>query len=177
MNISFSSTCLSFLLAPPTVQQKMQDFEVSRGQEVTITVTADGSPLPTCTWFHNDKPLQVEPDRVVIVDDGPKHTLTLLSAELTDDGQYKVKDDRNFSLDFDFLLSFKAVIENQMGKTELLSQVTVMGKSLCSMDNNTDCMNPSQMFLFFRRNRLIFVSIWVDSVHANVKHQANHYRN
>ena len=91
-NISFFVFVNSSLLAPPVVQQKMQDFEVSRGQEVTITVTADGSPLPTCTWFHNDKPIQVEPDRIVIVDDGSKHTLTLLSAELTDDGQYKVKE-------------------------------------------------------------------------------------
>jgi len=78
-------------LAPPTVQQKMQDFEVSRGQEVTITVTADGSPLPTCTWFHNDKQIQVQPDRIVVTDDGPTHTLKLLNAELSDDGQYKVK--------------------------------------------------------------------------------------
>ncbi|CAF1682384.1 unnamed protein product, partial [Adineta ricciae] len=96
------------VLAPPSTQQKMQDFEVSRGQEVTITVTAEGSPLPTCTWYHNDKPITVQPDRIVIVDDGPSHTLKILDAQLTDDGQYK------------------AVIENAMGKTELVSQVTVM---------------------------------------------------
>lgn len=78
-------------LAPPTAQQKMQDFEVSRGQEVTITVTADGSPLPTCTWYHNDKPIQIQPDRIVIIDEGSTHTLKLLDAQLTDDGQYKVK--------------------------------------------------------------------------------------
>ena len=70
----------------------MQDFEVSRGQEVTMSVTADGSPLPTCTWYHNDKPLQVQPNRVVIVDNGPTHNLTLLDVQLTDDGQYKVRD-------------------------------------------------------------------------------------
>jgi hemicentin len=80
-----------FVLAPPTAQQKMQDFEISRGQEVTITVTADGSPLPTCTWFHNDKPIQVQPDRIVIIDDGSTHTLKLLDVQLNDDGQYKVK--------------------------------------------------------------------------------------
>ena len=37
--------CVKFIvfdlfLAPPIIQQKMQDFEISRGQEVTITVTA-----------------------------------------------------------------------------------------------------------------------------------------
>lgn len=68
----------------------MQDFEVSRGQEVTITVTADGSPLPTCTWFHNDKPVQIQPDRIIVTDDGSTHTLKILNVELNDDGQYKV---------------------------------------------------------------------------------------
>ncbi|CAF4747141.1 unnamed protein product, partial [Rotaria sp. Silwood1] len=96
------------VLAPPTVQQKMQDFEISRGQDVTITVTADGSPLPTCTWFHNDKPVEIQPDHIVVIDDGPTHSLKLLNVQLNDDGQYK------------------AVIENQMGKTELVSQVTVL---------------------------------------------------
>lgn len=79
-----------FCLAPPTTQQKMQDFEVTRGQEVTITVTADGNPLPTCTWYHNDKPIEVQPNRVVITDEGATHTLKLLNAELSDEGQYKV---------------------------------------------------------------------------------------
>ena len=79
------------VLAPPIVQQKMQDFEITRGQEVTITVTADGSPLPTCTWFHNDTPLQIQPDRIVVVDDGPNHTLKILDVQLNDDGQYKVE--------------------------------------------------------------------------------------
>ncbi|CAF4411465.1 unnamed protein product, partial [Rotaria socialis] len=96
------------VLAPPNVQQKMQDFEICRGQEVTITVTADGSPLPTCTWLYNDTPIQVQPDHIEIINDGPVHSLRILNAELTDEGQYK------------------AVIENQMGKTELVSQVTVM---------------------------------------------------
>ncbi len=77
-------------LAPPVVQQKMQDFEISRGQEVTITVTADGSPLPTCTWFHNDQPIQVQPNRIIVTDNGPTHSLTLMNVELNDDGQYKV---------------------------------------------------------------------------------------
>jgi len=90
----------------------MQDFEVTRGQEVTVTVTADGNPLPTCIWYHNDKPIQVQPDRVFIIDEGPTHTLKILNAELNDEGQYK------------------AVIENSMGKTELISQVTVMGKRI-----------------------------------------------
>ena len=83
-----------FCLAPPTVQQKMQDFEVSRGQEVTITVTADGSPLPTCTWFHNDTPIQVQPDRIVFIDDGATHSLKLLDVQLSDDGQYKVRENK-----------------------------------------------------------------------------------
>ncbi|CAF3984671.1 unnamed protein product [Rotaria magnacalcarata] len=96
------------VLAPPNVQQKMQDFEICRGQEVTITVTADGSPLPTCTWLYNDTPIQAQPDHIEIINDGPVHSLKILNAELTDEGQYK------------------ALIENQMGKTELVSQVTVM---------------------------------------------------
>ena len=66
------------LVAPPIVQQKMQDFELARGQEVTITVTADGSPLPTCQWYHNDQPIQIIPDRIVIIDDGPTHHLKLM---------------------------------------------------------------------------------------------------
>ncbi|CAF4039765.1 unnamed protein product, partial [Rotaria magnacalcarata] len=98
------------VLAPPNVQQKMQDFEICRGQEVTITVTADGSPLPTCTWLYNDTPIQAQPDHIEIINDGPVHSLKILNAELTDEGQYK------------------ALIENQMGKTELVSQVTVMSK-------------------------------------------------
>ena len=77
-------------LAAPVVQQKMQDFEVARGQEVTMSVTADGSPLPTCTWYHNEQLIQAEPDRVLIIDDGATHTLKLLDVQLTDDGQYKV---------------------------------------------------------------------------------------
>jgi hemicentin len=84
-------------LAPPVVQQKMQDFEVSRGQEVTITVTADGSPLPTCTWYHNDKPIQAQPNRIIMIDEGSTHHLKLLDVELTDDGQYKVKGKLLFS--------------------------------------------------------------------------------
>ena len=75
------------------VQQKMQDFEIARGQEVTITVTAEGSPLPTCTWYRNDQPIQIEIDRIQIIDDGPTHTLKLLNAQLNDEGQYKVSID------------------------------------------------------------------------------------
>lgn len=115
---------LFFLLAPPTVQQKMQDFELARGQEVTITVTADGSPLPTCKWYHNDQLIQMVPDRVVIIDDGPTHHLKLMDVQLTDEGQYKVNRHR---LQGTSLLSLlQAVIENQMGQTELVSQVTVL---------------------------------------------------
>jgi hypothetical protein len=72
----------------------MQDFEVSRGQEVTITVNADGSPLPTCTWFHNDKPIQITPDRIIVTNDGPTHTLKILNVELNHDGQYKVRENQ-----------------------------------------------------------------------------------
>lgn len=86
------------LLAPPNVQQKMQDFEIVRGQEVTITVTADGSPLPTCSWLRNDTPITVEPDHIEIVDDGPVHTLKILNAQLTDEGQYKVMENILFYL-------------------------------------------------------------------------------
>lgn len=69
----------------------MQDFEIARGQDVTITVTADGNPLPSCRWLHNDQPLEAQPDRIVIVDDGPVHTLKLINVQLDADGQYKVK--------------------------------------------------------------------------------------
>ncbi|CAF0818885.1 unnamed protein product [Didymodactylos carnosus] len=97
---------------PPTItQQKLQDFEISRGQEVTITVTANGSPLPSCVWYHNDQLLHPKKDRVVMIDDGPIHVLKILNAELSDNGVYK------------------AVVESQMGKTELISNVTVMDVS------------------------------------------------
>ncbi|CAF3618249.1 unnamed protein product [Rotaria sordida] len=93
---------------PPTVtQQKLKDFDISRGQEVTITVTASGTPLPSCTWFHNDKQLFQKANRVVMIDDGPTHILKLLGVELADAGQYK------------------AVVQTDMGTTELVSQVTV----------------------------------------------------
>ena len=82
---------LFLFLAPSINQQKLKDFDVSRGQEVTITVTANGSPLPSCTWFHNDKQLYRKPDRIIMIDDGPTHTLKLLDVELTDAGLYKVK--------------------------------------------------------------------------------------
>jgi len=125
----FRKISFAFFLAPPLVQQKMQDFEISRGQEVTITVTADGSPLPTCTWFHNDKPVQIQPDRIIVTNDGSTHTLKILNVELTDDGQYKVRENLRFVFVKNlFNILLKAVIENQMGKTELVSQVTVMGK-------------------------------------------------
>jgi hemicentin len=88
------SLSMKFVLAPPAVQQKMQDFETARGQEVAITVTADGSPLPTCTWYRNDQPIQIEENRVMIIDDGATHTLKLLDVQLSDDGQYKVKYNR-----------------------------------------------------------------------------------
>lgn len=68
----------------------MQDFEVARGQDLTITVTADGSPLPSCKWYHNDQPIQIDSTRVEIIDDGPTHTFKLLNAQMTDEGQYKV---------------------------------------------------------------------------------------
>lgn len=79
----------------------MQDFEIARGQDVTITVTADGNPLPTCTWFHNDNPIEVKPDSIVIIDDGPVHTLKLLNVQLDADGQYKVmKTNSSFLYEF-----------------------------------------------------------------------------
>ena len=71
----------------------MQDFELLRGQEATITFSADGNPLPTCTWFHNDKPIQAESDHIIIIDDGSVHSLKLLNTQLEDDGQYKVTKD------------------------------------------------------------------------------------
>jgi hypothetical protein len=89
--LNFSEKIFFFFSAPPNVQQKMQDFEITRGQEVSITVTADGSPLPTCTWLHNDKPIAIQPDRIVVIDDGSTHTLKILDVQLTDDGEYKVK--------------------------------------------------------------------------------------
>jgi hypothetical protein len=124
--LNFSEKNFFFFLAPPNVQQKMQDFEITRGQEVSITVTADGSPLPTCTWLHNDKPIAIQPDRIVVIDDGSTHTLKILDVQLTDDGEYKVN---KIILLRKFLFLFlKAVVENQMGKTELVSKVTVLGK-------------------------------------------------
>ena len=79
-----------FFLAPPITQQKLKDFDISRGQEVTITVIANGTPLPSCTWFHNDKQLHAKANRVIMTDDGPIHILKLLDVELTDAGLYKV---------------------------------------------------------------------------------------
>ena len=78
-------------LAPPLTQQRLKDFDIERGQEVTITVTANGNPLPSCTWFHNDKQVHAKENRFVMTHDGPKHILKILNAELTDAGTYKVK--------------------------------------------------------------------------------------
>jgi hypothetical protein len=97
------------LLAPPVTQQKLKDFDISRGQEVTITVTANGNPLPSCVWFHNDKQLHAKPNRIIMTDDGPTHILKILDIELTDAGFYK------------------AVVDGQISITELISQVTVRG--------------------------------------------------
>ena len=69
----------------------MKDFDISRGQEVTITVTANGTPLPSCIWFHNDRRLTAIPNRVIMTDDGPTHILKLLDVELSDAGLYKVR--------------------------------------------------------------------------------------
>lgn len=87
------------LLAPPITQQKLKDFDISRGQEITITVTANGNPLPSCVWYHNDKQLFPQPNRILMIDDGPQHILKILDVELTDAGLYKV----NFVI---FFLSF-----------------------------------------------------------------------
>ncbi|CAF2489671.1 unnamed protein product [Rotaria sp. Silwood2] len=95
------------VLPPPVTQQKLKDFDIARGQEVTITVTANGTPLPSCTWFHNDKQLYQKPNRVVMIDDGPTHILKLLGVELADAGFYK------------------AVVQSAISTTELISQVTV----------------------------------------------------
>jgi len=92
---------------PPVTRQKLKDFDISRGQEVTITVTANGTPLPSCIWFHNDRRLTAIPNRVIMTDDGPTHILKLLDVELSDAGLYK------------------AVVESPMSTTELVSQVTV----------------------------------------------------
>lgn len=94
-------------LAPPVTQQKLKDFDIARGQEVTITVTANGTPLPSCVWFHNDKPLSPKPNRVIMINDGPTHILKLLEVELSDAGLYK------------------AVVESVTSTTELVSKVTV----------------------------------------------------
>ena len=89
--------------APPVTQQKLKDFDVSRGQEVTITVTANGNPLPSCIWYHNDKQVVAKANRVIITDDGPTHILKLLNVELSDAGTYKVIRKISF---FIFLNSF-----------------------------------------------------------------------
>jgi hypothetical protein len=65
---------------------------------VTITVTANGTPLPSCVWFHNDKQLYPKPNRVIMINDGPTHILKLLDVELTDAGLYKVKPIKKLSL-------------------------------------------------------------------------------
>ena len=77
-------------LAPPITQQKLKDFDIARGQEITITVTANGSPLPSCVWLHNDKQLFPKPNRIIMIDDGLTHILKILDVELTDAGLYKV---------------------------------------------------------------------------------------
>ncbi len=89
-------------LAPPITQQKLKDFDISRGQEVTITVTANGTPLPSCTWFHNDKQLHAKANRIIMINDGPTHILKLLDVELTDAGFYKVKYQNLFFSSFKF---------------------------------------------------------------------------
>lgn len=78
-------------LAPPVTRQKLKDFDISRGQEVTITVTANGNPLPSCTWFHDDRRVTAIPNRIIMTDDGPTHILKLLDVELSDAGLYKVR--------------------------------------------------------------------------------------
>lgn len=86
---------INIILAPPRTQQKLKDFDISRGQEVTITVTASGNPLPSCTWFHNDKQLYAKANRIIMIDDGPTHILKLLDVELSDAGLYKVINNQN----------------------------------------------------------------------------------
>ncbi|CAM4905811.1 unnamed protein product [Rotaria socialis] len=95
------------VLPPPSTQQKLKDFDISRGQDVKLTVTANGTPLPPCIWFHNDKKIYPKPNHIIIIDDGPAHTLQLLDVQLSDAGTYK------------------AVVESISSTTELISQVTV----------------------------------------------------
>jgi len=99
------------VLPPPVTQQKLQDFDLKRGQEVTITVTANGTPLPSCVWFHNDKQLYPKANRIIMTSDGPTHNLKILDVELTDAGLYK------------------AVVVSTMSTTELTSKVTVQDVS------------------------------------------------
>lgn len=59
---------------------------------MTITVTANGSPLPTCKWYHGEQLLQSKPNRIIITNDGATHVLKLLDVEMIDAGIYKVID-------------------------------------------------------------------------------------
>lgn len=90
---------------PPEILEPLKPYAIREGETIVLSTQIVGNPLPTISWFKDDKPLkEVKPAKDEIT-----HTFTLLQPTLKDAGEYSV------------------LAVNEMGKAVTRASVVVEG--------------------------------------------------
>lgn len=94
--------------------------KVKGGLTLTLHANITGTPIPTITWYHEDKPIE-KTAQTSIETSASRTSLTVKNASGLNSGKYKV------------------VAENSAGSDSGQFEVLVTGKYLCTSDINRFC--------------------------------------
>lgn len=61
------------------------DLEIARGETAVFKCNVNGDPIPSITWMHNNVEVEVDDERMAVMDDG---SLIIKNSKETDDGDY-----------------------------------------------------------------------------------------
>ena len=78
-----------FLETPVEFIRPLADIKVTENQEIFLEVEVN-KPNKTSQWFHDGQQVSAS-KRIKLLTDGAVHKLVIDSAELDDEGKYKVK--------------------------------------------------------------------------------------
>ena len=77
--------------SPPVFDNKPTDATVKEGGACEFTADASGEPMPTFTWYLNDKPLKGTEPGITITADNGKTTLRIADCQKAHTGNVRVK--------------------------------------------------------------------------------------
>ncbi|KRT84503.1 peroxidase [Oryctes borbonicus] len=69
----------------PEIMEQPRDAEIADGETAVFKCNANGDPIPSITWMHNEVEVEVDDERMAIMEDG---SLVIKNSRETDGGSY-----------------------------------------------------------------------------------------